>query len=216
MKTRTRDKPGAARTVVLATVLALGVLLPGGRCGGQEIEPRRWSHLPIGANYAGAAYSYTFGDISLDPELRIQNATFEMQAVTARYTRSFELLGKSARVDVIQPYQIGHWRGLLNGTPAKADRSGFGDPSLRLAVNLLGAPPLAGKEFAEYCAETDTETIVGVGLITQFPAGQYYKDKLINLGSNRFAFRPQLGVVHNPRQLVAGTHQHHQLLHRQR
>src|ERR1017187_3169195 len=82
-------------------------------------------------------------------------------------------------------------------TPATVDRNGLADTSVRFAVNLLGAPPLAGKEFAEYRAKTDSETIVGVGLVLQLPTGQYYDDKLINLGNNRFAFRPQLGVVHN-------------------
>ena len=41
------------------------------------------------------------------------------------------------------------------------------------------------------------DTVVGVGLVTQLPTGQYFTDKLINLGSNRFTFRPQFGVVHN-------------------
>ena len=163
----------------------------------QDIEPRRWSHLPIGANFAGAAYAYTTGDISLDPELKIQNGQFDLQTFSLKYIRSFELFGKSARVDLLQPYQIGHWTGLLNGTPATVDRSGLADTSARFAVNLIGAPPLAGKEFAEYRAKADHETIVGAGIIVQLPTGQYYDDKLINLGYNRFTFRPQLGVVHN-------------------
>jgi len=163
----------------------------------QDIEPRRWSHLPIGANFAGAAYGYTMGDIYLEPELRIEDARFELQTIGLKYIRSFELLGQSARVDLTQPYQIGHWSGLLNGAPATVDRTGLADTSLRLAVNLLGAPPLAGKEFAAYRAQADHETIVGLGLVLQLPTGQYYDDKLINLGNNRFAIRPQLGAVHN-------------------
>jgi hypothetical protein len=153
--------------------------------------------MPIGANFAGAAYAYTTGDIYLDPELKIQNAQFDLQTIGLKYIRSFELLGKSARVDLTQPYQIGHWSGLLNGAPAKVDREGLADASVRFAVNLFGAPPLAGKEFAAYRAKADHETIVGMGLVLQLPTGQYYDDKLINLGNNRFAFRPQLGVVHN-------------------
>ncbi len=181
----------------LRFALALALLLLPRPGHGQDIEPRRWSHLPIGANFAGAAYAYTTGDISLNPELKIQNGQFDLQTIGLKYIRSFELLGKSARVDLVQPYQFGHWTGLLNGVPGTADRNGFADTSARFAVNLIGAPPLAGKEFAEYRAKADHETIVGAGLIVQFPTGQYYDDKLINLGNNRFAFRPQLGVVHN-------------------
>ena len=86
---------------------------------------------------------------------------------------------------------------ILNGAPATVDRNGLADTSVRFAMNLLGAPPLAGKEFAEYRAKADHETIVGMGLVLQLPTGQYYDDKLINLGNNRFTFRPQLGVVQN-------------------
>lgn len=187
--------PVTKRLFTLALMLA--VLLLARFSHGQDIEPRRWSHLPIGANFAGAAYAYTTGDIYLDPELRIQDAQFDLQTIGVKYIRSFELFGKSARVDLTQPYQFGHWTGLINGVPATADRNGFADTSARFAVNLIGAPPMAGKEFAEYRAKTDHETIVGLGLVMQFPTGQYYDDKLINLGNNRFAFRPQLGVVHN-------------------
>ena len=37
---------------------------------------------------------------------------------------------------------------------------------------------------------------VGAGLAVHLPTGRYYEDRLINLGNNRYTFRPQLGVVH--------------------
>ncbi len=184
-------------TPSLRVAFALALLLLPRFSHAQDIEPRRWSHLPTGANFGGATYAFTTGEIALDPELKIQNAEFDLQTIGLKYIRSFELLGKSARVDLTQPYQIGHWRGLLNGAPAEVERVGFADTSLRFAVNLIGAPPLAGKEFAAYRAKADHETIVGMGIVLQLPTGQYYDDKLINLGNNRFAIRPQLGVVHN-------------------
>ena len=71
------------------------------------------------------------------------------------------------------------------------------DSILRFAVNLYGAPPLEGKEYAAYRAAADVETIVGAALVVQLPTGHYKDEKLINLGTNRFTFRPQIGVVHN-------------------
>ena len=62
---------------------------------------------------------------------------------------------------------------------------------------MYGAPPLEGKEFIEYRAKADVETIVGAALLAELPTGEYKEDKLINLGTNRFTFRPQLGVLHN-------------------
>jgi hypothetical protein len=166
-------------------------------CFAQELEPRRWSHLPTGKNFVGGGYVYTKADIFFDPVLRIEDAEMEMHTWAFKYIRSFELLQKSARIDFTQAYQEGRWSGLLNGTPASITRSGLSDSVLRFAINLYGAPPLEGKEFAAYRAKVDVETIVGAALVVHLPTGDYMSDKLINLGTNRFTFRPQFGMVHN-------------------
>jgi hypothetical protein len=167
-------------------------------CFSQDIEPRRWSHLPMGGNFAGTAYSYTEGDIFFNPVLRIEDGEFDLQTATLKYIHAFEVLGKSARFDLTQNFQSGSWNGLLNGVPTSVDRDGWADSTLRFAVNLYGAPPLAGQEFFDYRKSVaDCETIVGAGLVMQFPTGEYFSDKLINLGTNRYTFTPQFGVVHN-------------------
>jgi hypothetical protein len=166
-------------------------------CLAQELEPRRWSHLPTGKNFAGGGYVYAEANILFDPVLRIENVEMEMHTWAIKYIRTFELFQKSARVDVTQGYQEGRWTGLVDGVPSSIKRSGLSDSVLRFAINLYGAPPLEGKEFAAYRAKVDVETIVGMALVVQLPTGDYMDDKLINLGTNRFTFRPQFGVVHN-------------------
>ena len=166
-------------------------------CLAQELEPRRWSHLPTGANFVGAGYAYTKADISFDPVLRIENGKMELHTWAARYIRTFELFEKSARIDLVQAYQRGRWHGLVNDVPKSVRRGGLSDSLLRFAINLYGASPLKGKEFAAYRAKVDVETIVGTALVVQLPTGEYKDGKLINLGTNRYTFRPQLGVVHN-------------------
>jgi len=174
------------------------LLLSAVRSGAQDIEPRRWSHLPLGSHFAALAYSYAEGDITFNPVLRIEDGEFLMHVAGCKYIQSFEWFGKSARFDLMQAYEDGTWEGMLNGVPAMANREGFDDTVLRLAVNLYGAPPLAGREFAEYRqAMQKEETIVGAGLQVRVPTGEYFEDKLINLGSNRYTFTPQFGVVHN-------------------
>jgi hypothetical protein len=166
-------------------------------CSGQDIEARRWSHLPVGSQHINAGYARTTGDIIFNPVLRLEQTEFELSTAAVRYTWAFGLWGKSARVDVMQAWQSGDWNGLLDGVPASVEREGWSDTGVRFAVNLWGAPPLKGKEFAAYRAETDRETIVGAGLLVLLPTGEYMEDKLINLGTNRYSFTPQLGVVHN-------------------
>lgn len=162
----------------------------------EELEPRRWSHLPINTNFLGGGYAYTEADIGFDPVLKIEDVDVELDTWVAKYIRTFSLLDKTARVSLLQAYQEGRWSGLVNGVPTSIKRSGWSDTILRFAVNLYGAPPLQGKEYAAYRAAAEVETLFGVGFAVQLPTGDYMDDKLINLGTNRFTFRPQLGVKH--------------------
>lgn len=166
-------------------------------CYALDPDPRRWNHIPVGANFAGAAYVYTEADISFDPVLLLEAVEMEKQTWAFAYVHAFEMASKSARIDITQAYQKATWNGLLDGEPASTSRSGWSDTFVRFAVNLYGAPPLRGKKFSDYRARQTVETIVGVGLAVRLPTGHYESDKLVNLGQNRFVFLPQVGLVHN-------------------
>lgn len=176
----------------LAALLLLGV----GDCTAQDLEPRRWSHLPTGLNVIGVGVGRTDGDIFFDPVLRIDDATFELHGVGASYVRSFEWLGRSARFDLTAPYASGRWEGLLDGEYASRRRRGFGDPRIRVSMSLYGAPPLSGKAFAQYRQNNPVNTTIGAALEVVPPLGDYNSEWLINLGGNRYVLRPQLGVLH--------------------
>jgi hypothetical protein len=173
---------------VLACVLLLGEIAIA-----QELEPRRWSHLPVGANFAGVGYAYSDVDIFLDPALQLENVRADVHATVFSYTRVLDVFGKSGRIEFLVPYSIGRWEGLLEGEPASTRRSGFKDPRMRFAVNLLGSPAQRGAEFSQLNANT----ILGIALDITAPLGEYQEERLINLGDNRWVFRPQIGVVHN-------------------
>lgn len=178
----------------LLSVISISLVFP---CYAMDPEPRNWNHVPIDTNYFGAAYAYTDADIAFDPVLKLENVNMKMSTWGVAYVRTFELFDKSARVDIAQAYQEAKWTGLLDGTPASTSRSGWSDTLVRFGINLYGAPPLRGEEFFAYRATQDVETIIGVGLVVRLPTGDYEEDKLLNLGENRFVFRPQLGLVHN-------------------
>lgn len=168
------------------------------RCDAQRLEPRRWAHLPMGVNVAGGGYSYTNGEVFFDPVLRLENVEFDLHAAAFKYVRTFELFEKSARIDLLQGYADAKWTGLLDGVPDSTRFTGLTDTNLRFAMQLFGAPPLKGKEFADYrAAVAPCETIVGVGLTVQLPTGGYEGPRLLNLGTNRYTFRPRVGVVHS-------------------
>jgi hypothetical protein len=183
------------RRLLAALAVALFWLAPAGSRA-QDMEPRRWTHLPIGLNVAGAGLAATDGDIYVDPVLLIEDARFELWSLTSSYVRTFELLGRSSRVDFLLPYGYGRWEGLIDGEYTAVRRHGFRDPFVRLSMNLYGAPPLRAAGYAQYRMKHPVSTTVGAALAVTLPLGEYYSERLINLGANRWVVRPQLGVLH--------------------
>jgi hypothetical protein len=63
---------------------------------------------------------------------------------------------------------------------------------MRLSVLLIGAPATTMQKFAH----AKQKTILGMSVMLVAPTGQYFPDKLINLGTNRWAFKPELALSH--------------------
>jgi len=180
----------------LKAVLMVFALLSAGHLQAQELEPRRWSRLPVGITFLGLGLRYSTGDILFDPVLTITDATLDHTVLGASFIHTFDWFGQYARIDVTLPYASGKWDGLLGGEPASVKRTGFLDPTFRLSINLYGAPALKGKAFGQFMAEHPVNTTVGLALGLTVPVGEYFSHRLINLGNNRWALRPQLGVLH--------------------
>ena len=178
------------RTDLLASlgVAAIFVFAPNAKA--QDAEPRLYTNTPVGLNFLIGGYVYSQGKLAFDPSLSAANAKFHSHAGAMAYVRSFELWGQSAKFDVILPYSGFSARGLVANQPREREISGTGDPRFRVSVNLLGAPAMTIKEFANY----KQDLIVGVSLQVSAPLGQYDETKLLNLGNNRWSFRPELGI----------------------
>jgi hypothetical protein len=182
-------------TVALVLLLVVG-LLPLASAFGQDLEPRRWTLLPAGTDVFGAGFIVTDGDLFFDPVLLVEDAEVDVDTVGLSYVRSFSLGGKMVRFDALLPWQHARWEGLLDGVPTRVTRKGFADPLLRLSVNLMDAPSTDRGGAEETAVARSGNTVVGAAIAMTVPVGEYKKDKLLNLGQNRFIIRPQIGVVH--------------------
>ena len=180
---------------LLFILLMISIGLPE-RANSQDLEPRRWSHLPIGQNIVGVGYVYTEADIFFSPVLQITDGTSRVNSLGFTGIHTFDLAGKSARFSLLLPYVSGRWEGDIDGESQVVHRRGRGDPRLRLSMDFYGAPPMRGKEYAQYRAEHTTNTVAGASIAVTVPLGKYCDDCLINTGNNRWSLRPQLGVVH--------------------
>ena len=176
--------------LLVASFLALALLLTPASASAQELEPGAYWPLPTGLNILTVVNNFNWGDVAFDPSAPIDEASARINTTAFAFTRAFSLAGRSANAGVVVPMIGGHVEGLYLGEPAEVGRFGLGDPRLRLAMNLYGAPAMTPQAFASY----RQQTIVGVSLTVAPPLGQYDSTKLINLGTNRWSFKPEVGV----------------------
>ncbi|MFZ1576122.1 MAG: transporter [Chromatiaceae bacterium] len=178
--------PLCARAALLAG-LCMG-LLSGARA--QDIEPRAFANAPIGVNFLIGGYAFTRGALATDTAVPVSDARFTTSNAVLGYVRVLDLGGQSAKFDVMVPYSWLSGSAELEGEPLERVVDGFGDPRFRLSVNLYGAPALTLKEFAKY----QQDLIVGASLQVSAPLGQYDNSRVVNLGTNRWFFKPEIGV----------------------
>jgi hypothetical protein len=108
-----------------------------------------------------------------------------------RRRRRVSCPGNPARTeDRVIPYSWASGSATFAGQPHHREVHGFGDPALRFTWNFIGAPALTLPEFADY----EPDWIVGASFRVGMPLGQYDEDKLLNIGLNRWSFKPEIGI----------------------
>jgi len=158
----------------------------------QVLEPRLYRNAPVGLNAVAFGYSFSRGSLAFDPALPIEDAGGNGSVVPLAYVRTIGLFNRSGKIEVVVPVAWGHYEGFLEGEFRTRNLGGIADPSFRLSVNLLGAPALDAKDYGTY----QQKTILGASIQVRPPLGTYDPDKLLNLGTNRWMFRPELGLSH--------------------
>ena len=178
-------RSGAARCFGLA--LALMAMSPA--ADAQELEPRAYRTLPVGVNFALLSFGYSSGNVLTDPTSPIQDLDLNLRTTTLAYMRSFGLFGRSSSLQANFTYAYLSGGASLGDETVRDSRTGDADARIRLTVNLLGGPALSASQFRTYRQRRN----VGVSLTVVAPTGQYYPSRLINFGSNRWSFKPELG-----------------------
>ena len=172
-------------------LLLAAMLLHPARVAAQELEPRAYSASPVGANFAGISYLNSWGSLLFDPTVPITDAKANVNGVALAYGRTFNLAGVQALAVAIVPYAWGSFSGTVVATDTSVTRAGPGDARAKLSVNLVGSPAMSPKAFA---GAQPRSVVAGVSLTVSAPTGQNYSNKLVNIGTNRWAFKPEAGI----------------------
>jgi hypothetical protein len=156
----------------------------------QDLEPRLYANTPVGLNFLIAGYSYSQGNVLADPSVPLTNAEVTIHSPILAYARALDLWGLSGKVDAALPFACVSGSAEFAGMPGHREVCGLADPRVRLSVNFYGAPALTLEEFADY----KQDILIGASLQVAAPLGQYDADKLVNIGTNRWFIKPEIGV----------------------
>jgi hypothetical protein len=154
-----------------------------------DLEPRTYVNTPVGLNFLIVGYNYTEGGLSTNA-LPIEDAEMTIDTGILAYARTLDVWGNSGKFDVIIPYSDLSGTSLFDGQPREREVSGFHDPRFRWSVNFYGSPALSIQEFAKY----QQDLIVGASVQVSVPLGRYDPQKLVNLGTNRWFIKPEIGI----------------------
>jgi hypothetical protein len=172
--------------VVVALLVSLTVA---SELAAQDLAPRAYVITPVHSNAIIITWGFYEGGLNFNGTVPITNATGTYQVPIFSYYHSLSFFGRSANITASLPYAVGNFQGDLSGQSRSLYRSGLLDSSFRVSVNLLGGPALQPEEMTKW----KQKTLLGLSLKVVAPTGQYSGTKLINWGSNRWAFKPELG-----------------------
>ena len=158
----------------------------------QDLEPRSYSVVPVGLHAAQLSYTFSGGDVVSGLNSPLQNLNINASIIALGYVQTFSLFKKLGRIAVGMPYAFLNGTAKAYGLDTAGSRNGFGDGRIKLGINLIGSPVLAPKDFQKF----QEHTVLGVSVVISVPIGQYFSDKLINIGSNRWGIKPEIGVSH--------------------
>ncbi len=156
----------------------------------QELEPRAYAVAPVGLNFIALGMGYSEGDVLPDPSVPLEDAEAKFESMALAYVRTLDFQGRAAKFQVVLPYVWLSAKGNFLGKDEERDDSGLADPRFRFTVNLYGGPALSLKEFAAYKPETN----IGLSFLVTAPWSKYDDERLANIGTNRWSFKPELGI----------------------
>jgi hypothetical protein len=182
----------AARAVRVGRTSAgwLCLLLFAASVSAQDLDPRAYAHVPVNGTFLVAGFALSHGGIVTDPALVVTDVNATVETPSLGLARSFSLFGKTAQIFGALPYSWAQASGKVLEEAKSVTRAGLSDTRLRFSVLVRGAPAASVLEIAK----APRRTILGTSLMIVAPSGQFFPDKLINLGTNRWAFKPEFAV----------------------
>ena len=174
----------------LLACFALAIFFTPGNASAQFNDARAYDNTPIGVSQLELNYTYVRSNASIDPSLAIAGANLNLHQGTIGYTQYFGVFHRLAWIQAAVP--LAGLDGSIAGTSVRGSVSGAGDSSYQFAMLLKGGPALSIAQFENY----EPASSLGLSLTITAPTGLYDSNKILNLGSDRWSFKPELAFSH--------------------
>jgi hypothetical protein len=181
--------PWGLMRVRFALLLLVSLWAEPAQLSAQDLAPRAYVITPVHSNAVTITWAFYDGGVNFNGTVPIANATGTYYVSVLSYYHSLSFFGRSANITASVPYAVGNFHGDVFAQSRSIYRSGMLDSSFRFSVNLMGGPAMEPKEMAKW----KQKRLLGTSLKVVAPTGQYSGTKLINWGSNRWGFKPELG-----------------------
>jgi hypothetical protein len=168
----------------------LSLLLIATPISAQDLDPRAYANVPVDATLFISGFSVSHGGVLTDPTLPLTDVNATIEAPSVGVARTFSLFGRTAQAFGVVPYAWAQVSANVLEDSASVTRAGLSDMRLRFSVLVRGAPAASVREIAK----ASRRTILGTSLTVVAPTGQFFSDKLINLGTNRWSLKPEFAV----------------------
>jgi hypothetical protein len=169
-------------------IICLALAVPHSHAFAQFTDPRTYQNTPVGINQLELAYAFVRSDASIDTSLVVSGAKFNLNQGLIDYTRYFAFLHRTAWVEASIP--IANLSGSIANSDVTGSTTGTGDSGYTAGILLKGGPAFSPEQFPN----APTTTSIGLSLFMTAPTGQYDPKKLLNLGSDRWSFKPELAI----------------------
>ena len=178
--------------LIVATMLAMGALCP--LQSGAQVPARFYWKGLTGANAIPLIFNSVSGNTNpFDPAHTVTpGSSVDATIAIAGYAHTFSLFDRSAMAAILLPM------GRVSGEVTAAGRafnqsaSGFGDPMLEFAINVLGPPAQKNlPDTLRYEPGFSVDLLADLAL----PVGEYDSKQPLNLGQNRWYGRVGAPIV---------------------
>ena len=177
-----------------ARLLCLSALFMVATCASaQDLTPRAYWPTPHGTKLFVFGYAHQQGDVIMDPSLPVTGVDSNIDSLLLAYQQSLNLFGRSSTFQFEVPYADATTTGMLPTGLTRREVAGIGDVAALLSINLIGAPTMDLQDYQAF--RQNPHAILGASVKTVAPTGQYDPDRLINIGTNRWAVRARLGYA---------------------